>query len=263
MTNKKNADRWDAEHYDKNSAAQFEGALEILNDYAFKGNETILDIGCGHGKLTAEIATHVPHGTVLGIDSSENMIQFCQKMYNNISNASFQCIPAEEFFTEQKFDLIVSFFTFHWIENQMKVFENAYQMLKPGGILVIKTAGGNSESINEVFEREHWKNIIFSSDDTWHAKTADDYKEMLEQSGYQDIKATTEYASRFFQNTDAFIGYAMAWVPHVTGLSHEQSLQFSRELAENAQSKMQIKDPQGRIELTSPLATVWAQKPSN
>lgn len=255
-----NNDRWNAEHYRKHSATQFEGALAILNNCHFKGNEVVLDIGCGDGRVTAEIATHAPNGTVLGIDASADMIQACKQTFGQVKNLAFQCVSAEDFVTDNKFDLVVSFNAFHWIQDQEKVLKNIYQMLKPGGVFVLWTSGGNAVAIDEVFCREHWQKEFVSTEETWHGKNTQDYKNILLQCGFEDIKAETIQASRFFDNTEAFVNHCMAWVPYATGLSHDKALEFSSELADNVRSKMKIEDPQGRIEYVIPMALIWAQK---
>ncbi len=73
--------KWNAEDYHKNSANQQKWALELIAKLVIQGNEIILDIGCGDGKITAEIANHVPNGLVLGIDSSQEMIGFAQTKF--------------------------------------------------------------------------------------------------------------------------------------------------------------------------------------
>jgi trans-aconitate 2-methyltransferase len=95
-----NEDRWDSQNYKENSDPQFEGAMSALVSYNFKKNESVLDIGCGDGKVTAEIAKLVPDGTVLGIDVSPNMIEFSKKNFSDIPNLSFQVADAAAFRTD-------------------------------------------------------------------------------------------------------------------------------------------------------------------
>ena len=66
--------KWDATDYQKNSEVQLTWGKELIAKLDLHGNEHILDIGCGDGKVTAEIAAHVPDGKVVGIDSSSDMI---------------------------------------------------------------------------------------------------------------------------------------------------------------------------------------------
>lgn len=65
---------WNALDYAKHSSAQQTWAREMIRKLSLKGDDRVLDVGCGDGKVTAEIAGLLPHGSVVGIDSSEAMI---------------------------------------------------------------------------------------------------------------------------------------------------------------------------------------------
>ena len=67
---------WDATNYARRSALQEAMAAQVLAVLKFNGHERILDIGCGDGRITAEIATRLPHGSILGVDASRDMINF-------------------------------------------------------------------------------------------------------------------------------------------------------------------------------------------
>jgi trans-aconitate 2-methyltransferase len=75
--------------YRDNSDSQERFALAGLDRLTLKGNEHVLDIGCGDGRITAEIARRVPAGRVLGIDASPNMIAACIEAYRGHANLSF------------------------------------------------------------------------------------------------------------------------------------------------------------------------------
>lgn len=73
---------WDPEEYERCSSAQQEWALSALSELKIGGDERILDIGCGDGKITARISQLVPDGSVLGIDISPDMISFARRRYS-------------------------------------------------------------------------------------------------------------------------------------------------------------------------------------
>ena len=89
--------KWDATDYQKNSAVQLTWGKELIAKLDLHGNEHILDIGCGDGKVTAEIAAHVPDGKVVGIDSSSGMIDLARATFpaNNSPNLSFFQMDAQ------------------------------------------------------------------------------------------------------------------------------------------------------------------------
>jgi trans-aconitate 2-methyltransferase len=74
---------WDAKDYAKNSQNQYQWAKELIPKIKLTGNETLLDIGCGDGKITAELAKCIPNGLAVGIDSSAQMIKLSQNTFPN------------------------------------------------------------------------------------------------------------------------------------------------------------------------------------
>ncbi len=90
--------KWDAEDYHKSSCEQQKWARELILKLELKGNERALDIGCGDGKVTAELAKRLPSGSVFGIDNSEELIRFAQGNFpsENFPNLAFELIDPEK-----------------------------------------------------------------------------------------------------------------------------------------------------------------------
>jgi trans-aconitate 2-methyltransferase len=80
LTNKENMNTysWNAKDYERNSQAQQKWARELIANLNLRGVEDILDLGCGDGKVTAEIARLVRDGSVVGIDNSRQMIDLAK-----------------------------------------------------------------------------------------------------------------------------------------------------------------------------------------
>jgi len=130
---------WDPSDYEKNSSAQERAAESVLSGLKLRGDESILDIGCGDGKVTAKIAALVPQGRVTGIDSSPEMIDFARKRYpsTQFPNLSFDRADAQKLDYNSEFDLVVSFACLHWIKDHIAVLRGIKQSLKPAGKMVI------------------------------------------------------------------------------------------------------------------------------
>lgn len=73
--------KWNPEDYAKNSDAQLKWAKELKQSLNLQGDESVLDVGCGDGKITANFATTLPRGRVVGIDSSPDMIAYATRTY--------------------------------------------------------------------------------------------------------------------------------------------------------------------------------------
>lgn len=141
---------WDAKDYSKNSANQLQWAKELIPKLKLSGNEKLLDIGCGDGKITAELAQNLPNGSVIGIDNSEAMINlaktsFAEKSYPNLS---FQRMDARELKFVEQFDRVFSNAALHWIIDHRPVLNGVYKSLKMSGKLLFQMGGkGNAQDI--------------------------------------------------------------------------------------------------------------------
>ncbi len=108
---------WNAPAYDRISALQEAMAAEVLSLLDLKGAEHVLDLGCGNGKVTAEIAARVPQGSVLGVDASREMIDFASEHFATAThpNVRFAVHDIRRLTYREEFDLVVSFNALHWI----------------------------------------------------------------------------------------------------------------------------------------------------
>ena len=103
---KKNV-RWNAADYAANSAAQQIWARELIVQLHLRGDEHILDVGCGDGKVTAELARAVPKGSVTGIDASPEMIRFARASFpaKKVPNLGFKIMDARHIRLARRFDV--------------------------------------------------------------------------------------------------------------------------------------------------------------
>jgi trans-aconitate 2-methyltransferase len=131
----------DASYYVEHSSLQNNLAKEILSSFQISSAAHILDVGCGDGRITAELANHAKQGRVLGIDASPQMIEFAIENFprEGFSNLSFFLGKAEEIDLEQSYDLIVSFSCFHWIKDPKLAIRRLTSCLRIGGELLILT----------------------------------------------------------------------------------------------------------------------------
>jgi trans-aconitate 2-methyltransferase len=122
---------FNGEEYKKASVHQNEWGTDIISSLQLEGNENILDLGCGDGGLSLQLAVKVPQGSVLGIDSSPSMISTAQKIY--WPNLTFRLKDINDLDFEGEFDLIFSNATLHWINDHSTFLTGAYHALKKGG----------------------------------------------------------------------------------------------------------------------------------
>lgn len=131
----------DAGYYVRHSSLQNGLANEILSNYPIKRTAHILDVGCGDGRITAELADLASKGRVIGLDPSPSMIEFARNTFpkTEFPNLDFQLGMAEDAVFTETFDLITSFSCFHWLKEPQKAFHLLSSLLKKGGEMLILT----------------------------------------------------------------------------------------------------------------------------
>ena len=141
--------KWDAEDYSRNSSAQHVWARELIAKLHLAAGESVLDIGCGDGKVTCEIASLVGDGRVVGIDSSPEMVEFARRELGGSSpNVTFSVCDACALPFDQEFDVIFSNATLHWVIDHRPVLRGISRALKPGGRVLLQMGGrGNAAEI--------------------------------------------------------------------------------------------------------------------
>jgi len=142
--------KWNAADYAANSAVQHAWARELIAQLKLRGDEHILDVGCGDGKITAEIAQAVPRGSATGVDASPQMIEFAQKTFpaKKFPNLEFHVMDARKIKFARQFDLLFSNAALHWVDDHQAFLRGAASALKPGGRLVVSCGGkGNAQDV--------------------------------------------------------------------------------------------------------------------
>ena len=146
---------WDASGYARISALQQAMAREVLALLNLKGSERVLDVGCGNGKVTAEIASRVPDGTVLGVDSSADMIASARHQFGPEvrPNLRFEVADARQLPFRHEFDLVVSFNALHWVPEQEQALRSIHSALRSHGRAQLRLVpAGQRKSLENVIE---------------------------------------------------------------------------------------------------------------
>ncbi len=259
--------QWDARHYHEHSKPQEEAALQALSSLNLQGNEHVLDIGCGEGRITAEIAKKVPNGFVVGIDLSHEMIEYASNNFSNIKNLTFQQLNAEDLTFEEEFDYVVSFSSFHWIKQQQKVLASIAKSLKPSGKFLL-TMSGNDEkhpmllAIFGVASSKKWQQHIRIDDLQWYALQPDNLKHMLEQGGLTPMQVAVVSKIIRFKDKQEFVAWLVGWIGGVTAyaqLSKDMQDSFLDDVVEQYLTFVPLNE-KGIIECEFPILTAMAEK---
>jgi trans-aconitate 2-methyltransferase len=133
------AREWDADAYDAVSDPQFEWGVEVLERLELRGDETVIDAGCGSGRVTAELLERLPHGRVIAVDGSEAMIAKARERLGE--RVVYRVADLAELEVEEPVDLVVSTATLHWIPDHDRLFARLRAALRPEGRLVAQCGG--------------------------------------------------------------------------------------------------------------------------
>jgi trans-aconitate 2-methyltransferase len=186
---------WDAETYDRVSNAQVQWARKVLDRLPLGGDETVLDAGCGSGRVTAMLLERLPEGRVIGVDSSEEMVEYARAALGE--RATILVGDLTELELDAPVDAVFSNAVFHWIRDHDRLFERLFAALKPGGRLVAQCGGeGNIASflsvVDEVAAREPFAAHFRGFARTWGFAGADETEERLRRAGFDEVRAWLE-----------------------------------------------------------------------
>jgi trans-aconitate 2-methyltransferase len=159
---------WDPADYRAHSPAQRLWAEELVDKLCLCGNERILDLGCGDGRITAEIAARVPEGMVVGVDNSREMIGFAREHFPSsmYPNLSFEICDIRTLPVLGEFHVAFSNAALHWVPEQVAVLEGVRDNLACGGRLLFQMGGkGNASRLLDnvlpvVIRRQRWRSYF-------------------------------------------------------------------------------------------------------
>lgn len=199
---------FDGAKYNLASAHQKEWGNELISAFPFTGHESILDLGCGDGVLTAKLAELVPNGKVVGIDASAGMIHEANKRKKR--NLTFIQMDMNEINYTESFDFIYSNAALHWVKDHHRLLENSKKALKKGGIINWSFGGyGNclnlNETLAEAINLPEFQPLFAGFEWPWYMPTAEQYKKLAEGFGFSAFHVSLENADRYFDNASAMI----------------------------------------------------------
>jgi trans-aconitate 2-methyltransferase len=182
---------WDASDYARVSGLQQAMAKEVLRLLDVQEGEWILDVGCGNGKITAEIARRVPQGKVVGVDPSAEMIALAAAQFGPAAhpNLQFQVGDARHLAFREEFGLVVSFNALHWIPEQGEALRSLWAAMKPDGRAQLRLVpAGARKSLENVIEETrlspNWSGYFEHFRDPYLHLTPEQYSELAEQNGF-------------------------------------------------------------------------------
>ena len=226
--------KWDAREYEKHSLGQQKWARELIEKILLKGTENVLDIGCGDGKVTAEISKLVRKGSIIGIDNSGEMIKLASDRHSaaKYPNLSFKKMDAGNLQFNERFDLIFSNAVLHWIKNQKPVIKGMFKSLKKGGKVLIQMGGkGNAAGIVDVLSElkteKKWCPYFDEFNFPFYFPGTNEYKTLLLDFGFTLKRIELIPKKMDHRGIDALKGWIRTtWLPYTERIPEEERESF-------------------------------------
>ena len=138
---------WDASAYDRVSDIQEDWSRAAIERLDLQGDETVLDAGCGSGRVTRLLLDRLPSGRVIGVDASPSMIESAREALPD--RTEFIVSDLLDLELTDEVDVVFSNATFHWILDHRHLFERLHAALRPGGQLEAQCGGiGNLDEFH-------------------------------------------------------------------------------------------------------------------
>lgn len=224
---------WDAKRYSERNSLQRWLAEEHLALLELDGTERVLDIGCGDGRITAEIARRLESGSVLGIDPSTHMIDFAKAHFAepDYPNLAFAEGDAAALAYRGEFDLVVSFNALHWVRDQNAALRGIREALKPTGRAFLEFVPQGprkclEDMIEETCTSERWARYFAEHTPPYVHLTPDQYRQLATDHGLHVERLHRELKTWDFGSRQGFVDWAK-----VTFIAWTESIPKARRLS--------------------------------
>ena len=212
------AHEWDAQAYQRVSDPQFAWGLRVLGRLPLEGGETVIDAGCGSGRLTSVLAERLPRGRIIAVDRSSNMVEEARRRLASLGDrVTFTCADLTTFVSDVPADAVFSTATFHWLHDHDQLFASIHRCLRPGGRLVAQCGGaGNLDRFHaqaeEIHRREPFAEWFVGVEPAWNFQGPDATSDRLRAAGFVDVACGLEDAPTPFRDEASFREFIAAVV---------------------------------------------------
>ena len=187
---------WDAATYDRVSGPQVEWAGAVLDRLDLRGDEVVLDAGCGSGRVTRMLLERLPRGRVVAVDASPSMVERAREALP-ADRVTVIAADLAEIEIEQPVDAVFSNAVFHWISDHEQLFRRLHEALRAGGRLVAQCGGqGNVErfhaAVREVAGDRRFALHFADWTGPWNFASPEETCERLERAGFSDVDVWRE-----------------------------------------------------------------------
>jgi SAM-dependent methyltransferase len=216
-----NSREWDAAEYHRLSTPQFQWGQRVLGELHLRGDECVLDAGCGTGRLTELLLRNLPRGRVVGLDLSQNMVVHGRSSLKEEFKERLEFVVADLVALPflDAFDGIFSTASFHWVCDHDALFRNLYAALRAGGWLHAQCGGGPNiarlrQRVRALSQTEEFSRWLGDFAEPWFFSDAESAESRLRRAGFDEIQTSLEAAPVTVSSAEEFQGYLRTFVLH-------------------------------------------------
>jgi trans-aconitate 2-methyltransferase len=233
---------WDAGTYHRVSVPHEEWARSVLDRLPLQGDETVLDAGCGSGRVTGLLIERVPEGRVVAVDGSASMVEKVRETLRPDDEALVSDLTELEL--DQGVDAVFSSAVFHWVLDHDLLFQRLRAVLRPGGAIAAQCGGaGNIERLRaisgEVTASEPFAAYFEGFDEPWNYAGAEETEARLTAAGFVDVRCWLQPWTIEPPEPAEFLR-TVCLGPHMDRLPEELRAPFVERVLEDEPSPLQM-----------------------
>jgi trans-aconitate 2-methyltransferase len=216
---------WNATLYHQISAPQVSWGKKVLSRVSLRGDETVLDAGCGTGRLTRDLLEALPRGKVVALDVSRNMIDAARAYLADFGDrvefvaCDLLDLRSLELPFKGQFDGIFSTASFHWVHDHEALFAGLFRALRPGGWLCAQCGGaGNIDRflarVRALMASPEYASYFQSFATPWEFADPETTAIRLTKTGFVAVETGTEAAPTSFSSPEEFQQFVASVILH-------------------------------------------------
>ena len=199
---------WNAAAYHRVSAPQTAWGREVVERLQLRGNETVLDAGCGTGKVSQLLLDRLPRGQLIALDASADMLRLAGQELGNrrvqLVQAALPALPPLG-----PVDAILSTATLHWVLDHPATYASFLSVIRPGGQLEFQCGGaGNLQRLHArasaVAHSSQFRDAFAGWTEPWCLASAEETAAQLCAAGWTRVRSWLEVRPTPFANAAAF-----------------------------------------------------------
>lgn len=240
---------WDGAAYDEVAAVQERWGREVVGRNAWRGDEAVLDAGCGSGRLIAALVERIPHGRLVCLDRDGSMLEAARRRVQALAPSISVAVMGGDLtaleqtaLQPESFDVVFSNAALHWIRNKQLAFAGMIRLMKPGARLSAQFGGqGNIQRIRAAIYRALRRlGLPTAYDEEFEFAAPEQTAEQLKICGFRNVRVWQEETAAEFPDRAAFLRFAETVIlrPLRSALPAERWAAFLEEFARQTREQL-------------------------